>query len=300
MTLHRLSTTGLLFSILSIIAGAVVRATGSGDGCGSSWPSCNGQIIPSLNSTSEQIEFSHRAISGILLIITLVIFLKSFSQEVTTTQKKVINYLTFFVIFEAIIGAVIVLYEWVGMNSTPPRVAAVPLHLVNTFGLLAMYAILFKVSKNPDIKIKDCIDRNFKIATFMFILTGATGSIAALADVLFPSESFVSGLIEDFDNTSALLTRLRITHPIASTILSIFLFSESSRLEKFFNVRTIEIKALVVLGFGLGVLNVLMNINILLSIIHLLTADLLWITYIYKTLEKSAKVKESVNNSSID
>tara|TARA_B100000902_G_scaffold300048_1_gene287579 strand:+ start:164 stop:1066 length:903 start_codon:yes stop_codon:yes gene_type:complete len=300
MTLHRLSTTGLLFSILSIIAGAVVRATGSGDGCGSSWPSCNGQIIPSLNSTSEQIEFSHRAISGILLIITLVIFLKSFSQEVTTTQKKVINYLTFFVIFEAIIGAVIVLYEWVGMNSTPPRVAAVPLHLVNTFGLLAMYAILFKVSKNPDIKIKDCIDRNFKIATFMFILTGATGSIAALADVLFPSESFVSGLIEDFDNTSALLTRLRITHPIASTILSIFLFSESSRLEKFFNVRTIEIKALVVLGFGLGVLNVLMNINILLSIIHLLTADLLWITYIYKTLEKSAKVKESVNNSTID
>ena len=300
MTLHRLSTTGLLFSILSIIAGAVVRATGSGDGCGSSWPSCNGQIIPSLNSTSEQIEFSHRAISGILLIITLVIFLKSFSQEVTTTQKKVINYLTFFVIFEAIIGAVIVLYEWVGMNSTPPRVAAVPLHLVNTFGLLAMYAILFKVSKNPDIKIKDCIDRNFKIATFMFILTGATGSIAALADVLFPSESFVSGLIEDFDNTSALLTRLRITHPIASTILSIFLFSESSRLEKFFNVRTIEIKALVVLGFGLGVLNVLMNINILLSIIHLLTADLLWITYIYKTLEKSTKVKESVNNSTID
>ena len=300
MTLHRLSTTGLLFSILSIIAGAVVRATGSGDGCGSSWPSCNGQIIPSLNSTSEQIEFSHRAISGILLIITLVIFLKSFSQEVTTTQKKVINYLTFFVIFEAIIGAVIVLYEWVGMNSTPPRVAAVPLHLVNTFGLLAMYAILFKVSKNPDIKIKDCIDRNFKIATFMFILTGATGSIAALADVLFPSESFVSGLIEDFDNTSALLTRLRITHPIASTVLSIFLFSESSRLEKFFNVRTIEIKALVVLGFGLGVLNVLMNINILLSIIHLLTADLLWITYIYKTLEKSAKVKESVNNSTID
>ena len=300
MTLHRLSTTGLLFSILSIIAGAVVRATGSGDGCGSSWPSCNGQIIPSLNSTSEQIEFSHRAISGILLIITLVIFLKSFSQEVTTTQKKVINYLTFFVIFEAIIGAVIVLYEWVGMNSTPPRVAAVPLHLVNTFGLLAMYAILFKVSKNPDIKIKDCIDRNFKIATFMFILTGATGSIAALADVLFPSESFVSGLIEDFDNTSALLTRLRITHPIASTILSIFLFSESSRLEKFFNVRTIEIKALVVLGFGLGVLNVLMNINILLSIIHLLTADLLWITYIYKTLEKSSKVIESVNNSTID
>jgi len=38
----------------------------------------------------------------------------------------------------------------------------------------------------------------------------------------------------------------------------------------------------------------------LLSIIHLLTADLLWITYIYKTLEKSTKVLEIPNNSSID
>ena len=206
MTLYKLSRAGLGFSILSIIAGAVVRATGSGNGCGSSWPSCNGQLIPSLNSASEQIEFSHRAISGLLLVITLIIFLKSFSSSVTPPQKRIINYLTFFVLFEALIGAVIVLYEWVGMNSSTPRIAAVPLHLVNTFGLLAMYAILFKVSKNPEIQISDCIDRNFKIATGLFILAGATGSITALADVLFPSESFISGLIEDFDSTSALLT----------------------------------------------------------------------------------------------
>ena len=300
MTLYKLSRAGLGFSILSIIAGAVVRATGSGNGCGSSWPSCNGQLIPSLNSASEQIEFSHRAISGLLLVITLIIFLKSLSSSVTPPQKRIINYLTFFVLFEALIGAVIVLYEWVGMNSSTPRVAAVPLHLVNTFGLLAMYAILFKVSKNPEIQISDCIDRNFKIATGLFILAGATGSITALADVLFPSESFISGLIEDFDSTSALLTRLRITHPLASTLLSIFLFSESNRFKKQYGIKTFEIKVLVILGVGLGVLNVLSNINLLLSVIHLLTADLLWITYIYKTLEKSSKVPEIPNNSSID
>ena len=141
MTLFNLSRSGLILSIFSIIAGAVVRATGSGDGCGSSWPTCNGRVIPSLNSASEQIEFSHRAISGLLLIVTIAIFIKSFNNSVTGLQKKVINYLTFFVILEALIGAVIVLYEWVGMNSSIPRIAAVPLHLVNTFGLLAMYTI---------------------------------------------------------------------------------------------------------------------------------------------------------------
>ena len=294
MTLFNLSRTGLILSIISIIAGAVVRATGSGDGCGSSWPSCNGRVIPSLNSASEQIEFSHRAISGLLLIVTVVIFIKSFNDSVPSLQKKVINYLTFFVLLEAFIGAVIVLYEWVGMNSSIPRIAAVPLHLVNTFGLLAMYTVLFKLVQNPKIKISSLIDRNFKIITFLFVLTGATGSIAALADVLFPSESFVAGIVEDFDSTSELLTRLRVLHPIASTVLSIMLFNESKRLEIKFNLKTNQIKLLVISGVTLGVLNVFININIFLSVVHLLVADLLWITYIYISMEKNHK--QSINH----
>jgi heme A synthase len=294
MTLFNLSRSGLILSIFSIIAGAVVRATGSGDGCGSSWPTCNGRVIPSLNSASEQIEFSHRAISGLLLIVTIAIFIKSFNNSVTSLQKKVINYLTFFVILEALIGAVIVLYEWVGMNSSIPRIAAVPLHLVNTFGLLAMYTIIFKLTQNPEIKISNLIDRKFKIITFLFILTGATGSIAALADVLFPSESFIAGIVEDFDSTSEILTRLRVLHPIVSTVLSFVLFNESKRLEDKFNLKTNQIKILVIIGVTLGVLNVFININIFLSVVHLLVADLLWITYIYTSMQKS--YKKSLNH----
>ena len=294
MTLFNLSRSGLILSIFSIIAGAVVRATGSGDGCGSSWPTCNGRVIPSLNSASEQIEFSHRAISGLLLIVTIAIFIKSFNNSVTSLQKKVINYLTFFVILEALIGAVIVLYEWVGMNSSIPRIAAVPLHLVNTFGLLAMYTIIFKLTQNPEIKISNLIDRKFKIITFLFILTVATGSIAALADVLFPSESFIAGIVEDFDSTSEILTRLRVLHPIVSTVLSFMLFNESKRLEDKFNLKTNQIKILVIIGVTLGVLNVFININIFLSVVHLLVADLLWITYIYTSMQKS--YKKSLNH----
>lgn len=300
MTLFNLSRSGLFLSIFSIIAGAVVRATGSGDGCGSSWPTCNGRVIPSLNSASEQIEFSHRAISGLLLMVTIAIFIKSFNNSVTSLQKKVINYLTFFVILEALIGAVIVLYEWVGMNSSIPRIAAVPLHLVNTFGLLAMYTIIFKLTQNPEIKINNLIDRKFKIITFLFILTGATGSIAALADVLFPSESFIAGIVEDFDSTSEILTRLRVLHPIASAVLSFMLFNESKRLEDKFNLKTNQIKILVIIGVTLGVLNVFININIFLSVVHLLVADLLWITYIYTSMQKSYKKSLNQNNFYID
>ena len=106
---------GIVLSILSILAGAFVRATGSGDGCGSTWPTCKGKIIPQLSDTSEVIEFSHRSISGILLIVTLIIFIKSRNMSKGTIVRTTVNLLTFFVVFEAAIGAVIVLYEWVGL-----------------------------------------------------------------------------------------------------------------------------------------------------------------------------------------
>tara|TARA_B100000700_G_scaffold62460_1_gene68768 strand:+ start:2525 stop:3418 length:894 start_codon:yes stop_codon:yes gene_type:complete len=297
MKLVNLATAGLVTSILSILAGAIVRATGSGDGCGASWPTCNGKVLPSLNTTSEIIEFSHRSISGILLIITLLLFIKSKDQGTPSLHKKIINYLTFFVLLEALIGAVIVIYEWVGLNSSLPRIIAVPLHLVNTFALLAFYTLIFFLLRESENDLKNFFDQRLKIAFILFFLTGATGSITALADVLFPSASFIEGLADDFDSTSEILTRLRIVHPIVSTVLSIFLFSESNRFKNIFGINASAIKILVITGVVLGTLNVVSNIILPLSILHLLLADLLWITYIYKSGEKAVLIKNTANIS---
>jgi heme A synthase len=284
--INKLSLYGLVVSVFSIIAGAIVRATGSGDGCGASWPTCNGEIIPELDTPSELIEFSHRSVSGVLLIITLIIFVKSFKDEVPTLQKKIIWSLTFFVLLEALIGAVIVIYEWVGMNSSAPRIIAVPLHLVNTFGLLGAYTLLFHLTRNSKTTLNNFFDRGFKIGLFLFLLSGATGSIAALADIIFPSESFITGLAEDFDTNSEVLTRLRILHPIIASALSLYLYSEANRLQNEYQVITKNIKLLILLGVLLGISNVISNIILPLSILHLLMADLLWILYVYKSAEK--------------
>ena len=285
---------GLVLSVLSILAGAFVRATGSGDGCGATWPTCKGRIIPSLSDTSEIIEFSHRGISGILLIVTLYIFVNSRKLEKGSIARRASNYLTFFVLFEALIGAVIVIFEWVGLNSSFPRIVAVPIHLVNTFGLLASYVILFKILENKLGSIKNLWDRNFIIVSILFLLTGATGSITALADVLYPSASFIEGFLDDFDRTSEVLTRLRIFHPVVSTILSIALYIESKQLQKRFDINTNFLKFLIFAAVFLGVANVLSNIVLFLSIFHLALADLLWITYIYVSLDK-AKNNLSIN-----
>ncbi len=276
---------GLYLSILSILAGAFVRATGSGDGCGATWPTCKGRIIPALSDTSELIEFSHRSVSGVLLIVTLIIFAKTRKFQKNSLVRTVTNYLTFFVIFEALIGAVIVIFEWVGLNSSLPRIIAVPIHLVNTFGLLGCYAILYKILDENIEEIILMFNKNFIFISSLFLLSGATGSIAALADVLFPSASFIEGFLADFDRTSEILTRLRILHPIVSSGLSLVLYVYSVRINKKYNIRVKPLQTLIFVAVFLGFLNVLSNIILPLSILHLAIADFLWISYIYVSID---------------
>jgi len=278
---------GLFLSIVSILAGAFVRATGSGDGCGATWPTCKGRIIPALTDTSELIEFSHRSVSGLLLVVTLIIFSKTRKFQKGSLVKSVTNYLTFFVIFEAIIGAIIVLFEWVGLNSSLPRIVAVPIHLVNTFGLLGCYAILYKIIEDDLKEIKSIFNKNFILISLLFLLSGATGSITALADVLFPSASFIEGFLEDFDKTSEALTRLRILHPIISSALSVVLYVYSTRINKKYGVNVKLLKTFVIVAVLLGVFNVISNIVLPLSILHLAIADFLWISYIYVSIDLS-------------
>ena len=68
----------LVYNIAVVLWGAFVRATGSGAGCGSHWPTCNGEIIPRPESVETLIEFTHRATSGIALLAVLALFVWAF------------------------------------------------------------------------------------------------------------------------------------------------------------------------------------------------------------------------------
>lgn len=66
----------LAYNILVVLWGAFVRATGSGAGCGSHWPLCNGTVIPRAPEVATMIEFTHRLTSGIaLLLVAAVLWL---------------------------------------------------------------------------------------------------------------------------------------------------------------------------------------------------------------------------------
>ena len=58
--LPRFAWFAVFYNVLVILWGALVRASGSGAGCGNHWPLCNGQVIPVSPGFHTIIEFTHR------------------------------------------------------------------------------------------------------------------------------------------------------------------------------------------------------------------------------------------------
>jgi cytochrome c oxidase assembly protein subunit 15 len=57
---------------LVLVMGAAVTNTGSAEGCGRSWPLCNGKFVPELAATTL-IEYSHRAVTGVETVLVLAL-----------------------------------------------------------------------------------------------------------------------------------------------------------------------------------------------------------------------------------
>ncbi len=62
--IKRLSIAATAGMFLVLIMGATVTNTGSGEGCGRSWPLCEGKLLPAI-ARAPLIEYSHRAVTGV-------------------------------------------------------------------------------------------------------------------------------------------------------------------------------------------------------------------------------------------
>ena len=127
----------LVFSLLVILGGAIVRATGSGDGCGASWPTCTDRILPSNPAVETVIEFSHRITSALAILgaLALVVFARRLYPRGDRVRKAAGMSLILMVV-ESLLGASLVIFGWVDQDASVGRMIVVPLHLLNTYLLL--------------------------------------------------------------------------------------------------------------------------------------------------------------------
>jgi heme A synthase len=267
----------LIFNVGVILAGALVRATGSGAGCGRSWPSCQGTLVPELEGATA-VEFTHRAVSGIALILVGVLAVWVWRTTVRGHPARTGALLSVIAIVgEALIGAMIVLAEWVAEDTSLARAVSVPLHLVNTLFLLAALTLTIfwlRGGSRLAIAADKRVTRAVLLGGVALVLLSATGAVTALADTLFPKTEDVSA-VEHF------LTDLRIVHPILAVLAVSAGWWASSRSG---NANTMAAKGLFVLVTVMmlsGVVNIALGVPTWMQLVHLGLADALWITFVW-------------------
>jgi len=271
------------FNVLVILLGALVRATGSGAGCGRSWPTCDGRVIPELEGATA-VEFTHRAASGVALVLVVALAVLVWRKSDKGHPVRMGAALSVVAIVgEALIGAVIVLAEWVAEDASLARAVSVPLHLVNTLFLLAALALtIFWLDGGR--RLDPGRDRAITWAVVLgglaLVLLAASGAITALADTLFPKTPGA-----DLSTESHFLTDLRVVHPVLAVFVVAVGWWVSARKTGALRGWARWLPALVGLMLLTGVVNVALGVPVWMQLVHLLLADVLWVVYVLSSAE---------------
>ncbi len=193
-----------------------------------------------------------------------------------------------FILTEALVGAGLVLFQWVGTNASIARTISVAVHLVNTFLLLASLSLTaWWASGGQGLRLEGqgILLGGLALALLGVLTLGVTGSINALGDTLFPTSSLYSGIQQDFTPGAHFLLRLRVWHPLIAVsvgLYTIFLasFLRLRRNEAAIKQLSVILGGIVLLQLTAGLVNLLLLAPVWMQILHLFLADSLWITLV--------------------
>jgi heme a synthase len=274
----------LVWNIGVVLWGAYVRASGSGAGCGNHWPLCNGEVVPRAAQVQTIIEFTHRLMSGVAFFAVATLLYWAIRRYPRGHGARTMAIASFcFLIAEAMLGAGLVLFEYVGANNSAGRALYLSLHLANTLLLLAALALTAWFSGH---RASTRVSGLFATALALALVVCASGAIAALGDTLFPASSLREGIRQDFSGATGVLLRLRVFHP-ALAVLSAVYFGWIAASNFRANRVAPVVLVLTIAQLCAGALNLALLAPVAMQIGHLLLADLVWISLVLMSVENA-------------
>src|SRR5581483_474015 len=211
----------LAYNVLVVLWGGYVRASGSGAGCGSHWPLCNGVVVPPAENIKTVIEFTHRVTSGLAVASAVVLCWWGFRVFPRGHRARKTGVLAvIFLLMEALLGAGLVLFRYVAQDASAGRAWYLSAHLVNTQLLLGMLAA---TAWFADPVKKMLPEPRSWIVLPVALAAAITGALAALGDTLYPASSIAAGVAREFSESAPMLLRLRLLHPVVAIAAAAFL-----------------------------------------------------------------------------
>jgi cytochrome c oxidase assembly protein subunit 15 len=177
--LRGISVAAVIGTFLILIQGALVTKTGSGQGCGNTWPFCHGEVLPSYHTLELWIEYSHRIVSA---LVGLIVVIASVWAWRAYRQNNAIQFFAFFSVFfivlQGLLGAAAVVW---GQNE-----AVMALHfgfsLLSFASVALLSVLLFQLGRENQASVQRRLDVSQRmkwglyglaVYTYIVVYTGA-------------------------------------------------------------------------------------------------------------------------------
>ena len=282
-SVRRLALASTVATFILVAIGGLVRATKSGLGCGTHWPDCSGAVIPFFGNRAVVIEFSHRLMASVVVILLAVLAVAMWRQAGADKRLKWTAVTAFLlVMFQAVLGAIVV---WLELKAE-----SVVLHLATAMMLVAVLIYLSISTAVADGSLTPTIDgdiakkaRMAALGVLVLLLVGSyvTGRSAGY---VFQDWPLMGGkVIPDLSFEPA---AIHFLHRALAAIVGIFVFAfgfsvarrkdELPRQARFAHAAMGLFAVQVVVG-ALNVWNPPPGlVNEAFVSLHLLTAALIW------------------------
>jgi heme a synthase len=154
LRVYSILTTFIVLFVL--LQGSIVTKTGSGQGCGTTWPLCFGEVIPYNPTLETIIEYTHRLISSVAGMLVLILSFWSWRKLNAVKEIKFFSILaSSAIIIQGLMGAGQVVF------GQPPLIMA--LHFgFSAISLAAVFTITLFTFENQFNRMKIQATKRFK------------------------------------------------------------------------------------------------------------------------------------------
>ena len=280
----------LAYNLLAIAWGVFVRASKSGDGCGSHWPLCDGASTPLHGSISRIVEASHRISTGLIgpLAIYLVFLAFSVFPKGHLVRKAAVSTLVCTLI-EGLLGAALVKFKLVVDNDSAVRLVVMGLHVTSTFMLLGSISVAALGASNirpVQFKGQSGVGWILGMAALGMILLAVSGAVSALGHTSRPTDNVLGAAM---DPKTFWMVRLQPLHPLIAVSIGLYLALAAGLVQHLRPDPRVKAALRWMVGIyavqlAFGAANIWLKAPIPMQMIHLALADVNWISWVAVTV----------------
>ncbi|RIM12998.1 COX15/CtaA family protein [Staphylococcus chromogenes] len=275
-----LSVLATLIMVWVQLGGALVTKTGSADGCGTDWPLCHGALLPKNLPIETIIELSHRAVSGLSLLVVLWLVITSWKHIGHIKEVKPLCSISVgFLLLQALIGAAAVMWQ----QNDYILALHFGISLISFSSVFVLTLIIFDLDQKYEANIVH-IRKPLQLLTWIMagiiyvaIYTGAlvrhTESSLAYGAWPLPFNDLMPHDMHDW---------VQLSHRILAfiafiTVMIVYILA----IKNYPNIRTIRYGytasfILIILQVVTGALSVITNVNLIIALLHALFITLLF------------------------